>query len=54
MLAVYLVWSRGMEARAAVEEVRRTRPEAVESEEQMKAVEEFQHRLEAFKKHKHG
>ena len=42
MLAVYLVWSRGMEARAAVEEVRRTRPGSIEFKEQMEAVLSYQ------------
>ena len=46
MLAVYLVWSRGMEARAAVAEVRRARPGAVESLEQEEAVARLQEDLQ--------
>ena len=42
MLAVYLVWSRGVEARAAVKEVRRTRPGSIEFKEQMEAVLSYQ------------
>ena len=41
MLAVYLVWSRGMEARAAVKEVRRTRPGSIENKKQENVVSDF-------------